>query len=110
MVAASRAPYLFGRAAYERARIAALLGDGAGAVKLLRTALEQRLRAWVSAGLGGDIDPHTSVDFESLGDDPGAPRAAQPQGASAQRPSEWLPAGHSDNANPVSRDAPLISV
>ena len=66
VLAASRAPYLFGRASYERARIAALLGDRAGAVALLRAALEQGLRAWTWFG---EVDLHTDMDFDGLRDD-----------------------------------------
>ena len=62
-----RGPHLFGINTYDRARIAALLGEREKAVTLLRDALAQGLRGW---SFLGDADIHTEVDFESLHNDP----------------------------------------
>jgi serine/threonine-protein kinase len=64
-------PYLIGNPTYWRARIAALLGDKEGAVKLLREATKQ--------GYGYDsIDP--TEDFESLADYPPFVQLMKPKG------------------------------
>jgi Flp pilus assembly protein TadD len=80
-LAASRAPHLFGRASYEHARIAALLGDNASAVALLRASLEQGLEAWNPFAWGrGNVDLHTAIDFERLRDDPAFRELIRPKG------------------------------
>jgi predicted Zn-dependent protease len=62
-----RGSHLFGINTYDRARIAALLGEREKAVTLLRDALAQGLRGW---SFLGDADIHTEMDFESLRNDP----------------------------------------
>ena len=61
-------PYLFGNQTYQRARIAALLGDKVSAVELLREAVAQGLKdvAGVTFQGGYVLALHRDMDFESL--------------------------------------------
>jgi DNA-binding SARP family transcriptional activator/TolB-like protein len=67
-LAASRDPYLFGTQTYARARIAAALGDRAGAVELLRAAWAQGRPVAYDDRENEDV--HSDVDFEVLLDFP----------------------------------------
>jgi len=67
------APYLFGRHTYQRARIAALLGEDERAVVLLREALADGLRSLA-------FQLHRDPDFESLRHYPPFQELARPRG------------------------------
>jgi hypothetical protein len=66
MLAASKRPFLFGRATYARARIAAALGDKAAAVDLLRAAWFQGRPLAFDDRENEDV--HSDPEFDSLRD------------------------------------------
>ncbi len=67
----NKKPYLYGDPTYWRARIAALLGDQEGAVKLIRQATKEGFAYF---------DLHPTEDFESLADYPPFIQLMKPKG------------------------------